>query len=101
MIEEAVIRRTLGAALRRGGEFAEVFVEDRRSSGARFDDGKVEELTSGRERGAGIRVVNGETTGFAHTADLSEDGLRRAADAASAAAREGKGTVTTVDLTRL
>jgi TldD protein len=101
VIEEAVIRRTLGAALRRGGEFAEVFVEDRRSSGARFDDGKVEELTSGRERGAGIRVVNGETTGFAHTADLSEDGLRRAADAASAAAREGKGTVTTVDLTRL
>ena len=30
----------------------------------RLDDGKVEELTSGRDRGAGIRVVVGDTTGL-------------------------------------
>ena len=72
MIDEAVIDRVLATALRTGGEFAEVFAEDRRSSSALFDDGKVEELTSGRDRGAGIRVVVGDTTGFAHTADLSE-----------------------------
>ncbi len=52
-----------------------------------LDDGKVEELTSGRDRGAGIRVVVGDTTGFAHTADLSEAGLTAAAEAAAAAAR--------------
>ena len=85
MIEDAVIQRTLDAALRTGGEFAEVFVEDKRSSSAVLDDGKVEELNSGRDRGAGIRVVVGETTGFAHTADLTEAGLRSAADAASGA----------------
>ena len=39
----------------------------------------IEELSSGRSRGAGIRVVVGETTGFAHTADLSEAGLLAAA----------------------
>jgi hypothetical protein len=43
-------------------------------SAARLDDGRVEDLASGRERGAGIRVVVGETTGFAHTSDLSEPG---------------------------
>ena len=85
MLDEAVIQRTLGSALRTGGDFAEIFVEDKRSSSAVLDDGKVEELTSGRDRGAGIRVVVGETTGFAHTADLSEDGLRTAAEAAAAA----------------
>ncbi|HUS61204.1 MAG TPA: TldD/PmbA family protein [Acidimicrobiales bacterium] len=100
MIEEPVIQRVLGAALRTGGEFAEVFVEDKRSSNAFLDDGKVEELTSGRDRGAGIRVVVGETTGFAHTADLSESGLRAAAEAAAAAARSGGGGVKTVELTR-
>ena len=90
----------LGAALRTGGDFAEVFAEDRRSSSARLDDRRVEELTSGRDRGAGVRVVVGDTTGFAHTADLSDQGLRAAAEAAAAAARDGGGGVRTVALSR-
>ena len=72
----------------RGGEFAEVFVEDRTTSSAMLDQRRVEELSSGRDRGAGIRVVVGETTGFAHTADLSERGLLAAAQAAAAVARD-------------
>ena len=100
MLEESVIQRVLGAALRTGGEFAEVFVEDKRSTSARLDDGRVEELSSGRDRGAGIRVVAGETTGYAHTADLSEAGLLAAAEAAAAAARGGGGGERIVALTR-
>jgi TldD protein len=100
MIDDQVLDRTLHVALRAGGDFAEVFAEDRRASSARLDDGKVEELTSGRDRGAGIRVVRGETTGFAHTADLSETGLKEAADAAAAAARGGEGTTNVVALER-
>ncbi len=101
LIDEAVIEGVLGAALRRGGDFAEVFAEDRRGTGARLDDGRVEDLASGRERGAGIRVVSGETTGFAHTSDLSEAGLRTAAEAAAAAARQGGGGVRTVAFRRV
>src|SRR5947209_7347492 len=100
MIDEAVVQRVLTAALRTGGDFAEVFAEDRRSSSARLDDGKIEDLTSGRDRGAGIRVVRGETTGFAHTSDLTESGLRLAAGAAGAAARGGGQGVREVALTR-
>jgi TldD protein len=100
MIEESVLQRVLGTALRSGGEFAEVFAEDKRNSSARLDDGRVEELTSGLDRGAGIRVVRGDTTGFAHTADLSEEGLRSAAEAAAAAARGGGGGVKEVAVTR-
>ena len=96
MIDSPVLERVLSEALRHGGEFAEVFAEDHSTSSALLDDGRVEELSSGRERGAGIRVVSGETTGFAHTADLSESGLLRAAEAASAVARAGGGGTTTV-----
>ncbi len=99
MIESAVLERVLGTALRNGGDFAEVFVEDRTSSTARYDDGRVEELTSGRDRGAGIRVIVGDSTGYAHTADLSEPGLNDAARAAAEAARGGSGTPRTVALT--
>jgi TldD protein len=91
VIDTLVLERVLGEALRHGGEFAEVFAEDRSSSSAVLDDGRVEELSSGRDRGAGIRVVAGDTTGFAHTADLSESGLLKAAEAASAVARTGGG----------
>lgn len=101
MIDEAVVEGVLAAALRTGGDFAEVFAEDRRGTAARLDDGRVEELTSGRERGAGIRVVVGETTGFAHTSDLSEAGLRAAAEAAAAAARGGGGGVRTIAMRRV
>ncbi len=100
MIDESIISAALATALQSGGEFAEIFAEDRRATGARLDDGRVEDLASGRDRGAGIRVVKGETTGFAHTSDLSEAGLRSAAQAAAAAARSGGKGVQTVELTR-
>ena len=98
LVQHDVLQRVLGEALGRGGEFAEVFVEDRTTSSAMLDQSRVEELSSGRDRGAGIRVVVGETTGFAHTADLSEKGLFAAAHAASAVAREGGGGVREIAL---
>jgi len=98
VIEPSVAQRVLAAALRSGGDFAEVFVEDRRTTSAVLDDGKVEQLASGHERGAGIRVVSGESTGFAHTSDLSEEGLREAARAAAVTARSRAGGTRTVAL---
>ena len=87
--------------MRTGADFAEIFAENRRSASAILDDGRVEEVVSGRDRGAGIRVVAGDTTGFAHTADLSAAGLAAAADAAAAAARRGGGGTQTVAVSAL
>ena len=95
------MNRTLAAAMRTGADFAEIFAEDRRSTSAILDDGRVEEVVSGRDRGAGIRVVVGETTGFAHTADMSEAGLAAAAGAAAAAARRSGGARRVVEVSAL
>ena len=100
MIDQDVLERVLATAVRTGAEFAEVYAEDKRSTSVALDDGRVEQVTSGRDRGAGIRVVKGDTTGFAHTADLTEAGLRAAAEAAAAAASQGGGGSRTVALTR-
>jgi len=93
LVETPILERVLREALRRGGDFAEIFVEDRSNTAISLDDRKVEELSSGRDVGAGIRVIVGETTGFAHTADLSEKGLLAAAEAAAGVARRGGGGV--------
>ena len=100
MIDGDVLSKVLSAAVRSGAEFAEVFAEDKRSTSAGLDDGRIEQVTSGRDRGAGIRVVKGDTTGFAHTADLSEAGLMAAAESAAAAASQGGGGTHVVPLTR-
>jgi TldD protein len=100
VIDSDVLERVLGTAVRTGAEFAEVYAEDKRSTSAGLDDGRVEQVTSGRDRGAGIRVVKGDTTGFAHTADLSEAGLLVAAEAAAAAASQGGGGTRAITLTR-
>jgi len=100
VIDTDVLERVLATAVRTGADFAEVYAEDKRSTSAGLDDGRIEQVNSGRDRGAGIRVVKGDTTGFAHTADLSEAGLRAAAEAAAAAASQGGGGTRTVALAR-
>ncbi len=93
LVDPEVVARVLAKGRSTGAEFAEIFVEDKRSTSAGLDDNKVEQVNSGRDRGAGIRVIAGETTGFAHTSDLSERGLLAAAEAAAQAARQGDGGV--------
>ncbi|MGA1344415.1 MAG: TldD/PmbA family protein, partial [Ilumatobacteraceae bacterium] len=89
LVDPAVAERVIRDAAGIGGGFVEIYAEDRRSTSMSFDDGRIDQVTSGRDRGAGIRVVRGDTTGYAHTSDLTEAGLRTAARAAAAAAARG------------
>ncbi|HEV3475465.1 MAG TPA: TldD/PmbA family protein [Actinomycetota bacterium] len=91
MLDEELVREVLAAALASGGGLAEIFAEERRSTQVRVDDHKVEELTSGLDRGAGIRVVAGDTSSYAYSNRLDRQALLEAAAAAAAAVREGKG----------
>jgi TldD protein len=93
VIDHDILQRVLTTAMRSGGDFAEVYAEDKRSTSAGLDDGRVEQVNSGRDRGAGVRVLAGETAGYAYTSDLTERGLKAAAEAAAAAARNGAGAV--------
>jgi TldD protein len=97
VLDRALVEEVLTAARRRGGSFAEVFVEERSNTSVRLDDGKVEELTTGLDRGAGVRVARGTSYGYAFSNRLDREALLQAAEAASAALTDGAaGTV--VDL---
>lgn len=87
MLDGDLVRETLEAALASGAGNAEVYAEERRSTSLRLDDGKIEELTSGVDRGAGVKATAGHTTGYAYSNRLDPNSLREAARSAAAAAR--------------
>ena len=84
MLDQTTLKAVLAEALRKGGDFAEVFVEDRASTGLRLEASRVEDVVSGREAGCGVRVVAGDRTSYAYTNVLVPDALLDAARAARA-----------------
>jgi TldD protein len=90
LIEPGLAERVLERALERGGDFAEVFCEQRSGFSLSIDESRVERAQRGSERGAGVRVVSGETTYFVHVDGLAEPDLLRAAEAAAAALSGGR-----------
>lgn len=88
MLEDAIVRRVLAAALGTGGEWAEVYAEDKLSHTVRLEDKRLEELVTGRDRGAGVRVVRGTSSAYAFTNRLDDEGLLEAGRIAAAGLRE-------------
>jgi TldD protein len=82
-----VAERVLVRALANGGEFAEVFAERRAGLTLAIDESRIESVQSGVEEGAGVRVLSGGTTYFAHVDGLDPADVERAADEAAAALR--------------
>ncbi len=58
----------------------ELFLQYRATESFGFDDGRLKTADYGTDRGFGLRGVSGETTGFAHSQDLSRSGIARAAE---------------------
>ena len=89
LLDPAVVARVLGEALANGGDFADLFAEDIRSSSISIEDDRVERVQFGRDRGVGIRVVADGVTGYAYADGWNEPSLRDAARVARTVARHG------------
>jgi len=79
MLSKSVIEDVLNAALETGGDFSEVFVEDRYTNNLSLQGGKVDSSMSGRDFGVGIRIFKGLQSVYAYTTDSSREGLLKAA----------------------
>jgi len=76
----------LGQALQ-GADDGELFVERSESESFVFDDGRLKSAAYDATEGFGLRVVAGETAGYAHASEISEAAIARAADSAALAKR--------------
>lgn len=76
-----------------GADDGELFLERRRAEGLVFDDGRLKNASYDASEGFGLRAVRGETAGYAHSSEISEKALRRAAETARLAVGAGGGTM--------
>jgi TldD protein len=96
-VDSQLLNSTIRKALEKGGEFADVYVENRISRRIVMEENKFKSAVFGINQGAGVRVIAGDKTGFAYTDEISEETLMKAAEVASYVARETK-IITPVDV---
>jgi TldD protein len=75
-----------------GADDGELFLEYRQSEALVFDNGRLKQATYDTAQGFGLRAVKGEAVGYAHSSDVSEGALARAAEAVRAVQSGYSGT---------
>ncbi|MEQ1865697.1 MAG: metalloprotease TldD [Micropepsaceae bacterium] len=82
-LDRGQVERIAADALK-GADDGEMFLEYRLTESFVFDDGRMKAASFDTTQGFGLRAVAGEAIGFAHSSELSEDAMRRAAGAVQA-----------------
>ena len=83
------LEKILGAALARGGDFAEIFQEYRTAGSIGMEEDIIKDTAESIDLGLGIRVISGDQTGYGYTNDLSMSRILKTADTAANIAKNG------------
>lgn len=89
------IARVLKTAVKHGGDFADIFCEERLETSIVAEDGKIEKIVAGIDAGAGLRTICNHRTAYAYTNQMTTGGLLEAADAVG---RAGQGNLFVPDI---
>src|ERR1700761_2962870 len=89
-LDQDTATRIVTSALQNGDD-GEMFLEYRESESISLDDGNIRSASFDSGLGFGLRGVAGEATGYAHSGEISEAALRRAAATVSAVAHGHEG----------
>lgn len=90
MLHPATIERVMLAALSYGGDFAEVFVENKVEQNISMVKGEVEKARSGQDFGIGIRIFHGNDYLYTYTSNEDEEHLIETARLLSQAAKKSE-----------
>jgi len=77
-IDNGTLNKVIARALARGGDFADIYLENRISRQITMEESKFKGGLYGISQGAGVRVISGNKTGYAYTDEITEAKLLRA-----------------------
>jgi TldD protein len=90
-LDDGVFRRVMAAALQRGGEHCDLYFQQRNANVIALEDNEVNRAFRSVGLGVGIRVVQGDATGYAYSEELDEAAMTESAAVAAAIASAGTG----------
>lgn len=73
-----------------GMDDGELYLQYAQSESFSFDDGRLKNAAYDTSKGFGLRAVEGDVSGYAHSSELSEEALKRAAETVKTI-KSGKG----------
>lgn len=73
------IESLLGAALSKGGEYADLYFEHNVANNLNLEEQIIKSANRSVRQGVGVRVISGERTGFAYCDEISVEAIRKAA----------------------
>jgi TldD protein len=82
-IDEDMIRKVMAEALHYGGDYCDLFFQNELSNSIRLQDNIVNSASTNVTLGVGIRVLNGNQTGYSFTEDISLASMKAAARTAA------------------
>jgi TldD protein len=80
MLDNELLQKIIKKTLSSGGEYADVFVEQRKPTVIQLEDNKIEKILSGVDSGVGIRLISNGKTFCAFSNEFSENALLEIAD---------------------
>ncbi|MBQ7624013.1 MAG: TldD/PmbA family protein [Clostridia bacterium] len=89
MISQSFAQTALELALKKGGDLAELYLEDTETHSLSLNDGEPENAASARKCGVGVRVLCGTKYYYTYSAGLSEKDILAAAEKAADAVGQG------------
>ena len=84
MFSKEILTEALKTTLAKGGDFAEVFIEEKKTISISCEENKIEVVSSGTDSGAGLRLISKGETFYASTSELTKKSLLKTAKALSA-----------------
>jgi TldD protein len=89
-VDEALIRRIMGVALGKGGDYCDLYFQNQVSHYIGLEDDIVNVADTSVDFGVGIRVLKGDQTGYCFTEEITPKAMEMAAQTAANIATSGK-----------
>ncbi len=94
-IRDLDLQLILNTALSSGGDYADLYFEEKESTSITYEDRQIERVITGKDAGVGLRVIYDNHTLYAYTNSMEENDLVTLADKVSEAIKSRPGKVET------